>query len=189
MSNEYYEKTKEQSPTESLVRAVKILNKKGEALDLGVGAGRDSRFLVQAGFYVNAVDASEEAAKYLADIPQTSFRFHNEDIRRFEFGSEKYDIINAQRSLFFLSKVEISQIFSHLKDSLKHGGILAAQLLGDKDEGRIGRHPLSMFSKEEILELLSGFEILEINESEYDAPLASGTVKHWDSFDVIVRKQ
>jgi tellurite methyltransferase len=55
------------------------------ALDLGAGAGRDSRFLLEQGFQVTAVDASPGAANELAALPhQERMRIVTARIEEFE---------------------------------------------------------------------------------------------------------
>ena len=52
----FYSLTKDSPPWPSLVRVVSLLPQKGRALDLGAGAGRDTRYLLEQGFQVTAVD-------------------------------------------------------------------------------------------------------------------------------------
>lgn len=53
-----------------LLEAVKILNRRGNALDLGCGAGRDTKFLLDQGFIVTAIDKESQAEEYIKKIPQ-----------------------------------------------------------------------------------------------------------------------
>ena len=52
----FYKRTKDKSPSFLLVHALKHCVQRNDALDLGCGAGRDTRFLLQQGFRVTAVD-------------------------------------------------------------------------------------------------------------------------------------
>ena len=52
----FYENTKNAMPHDNIKRFIKIENKKGNAIDLGCGAGRDTVFLIKNGWNVSAID-------------------------------------------------------------------------------------------------------------------------------------
>lgn len=45
------------------------------------------------------------------------------------------------------------------------------------------------FTKKETKELFSAFEIIQFNEIEKDATIASGEEKHWHIYDIIAKKK
>ena len=51
----FYTYTKDSPPWPLLVRAASLVPRNGRALDLGAGAGRDTRYLLEQGFRVTAV--------------------------------------------------------------------------------------------------------------------------------------
>ncbi len=70
----FYTFTKDRPPWPRLEKAVSLLAHKEYALDLGYGAGRDTRYLLGQGFYVTAVDSDPHAIALLADLPQDRLR-------------------------------------------------------------------------------------------------------------------
>src|SRR4051812_10504921 len=54
--DQFYDLTRSAPPWPLLQRAVRHLEHKGDALDLGAGAGRDTIYLLEQGFNVTAVD-------------------------------------------------------------------------------------------------------------------------------------
>ena len=93
MFDEFYRVTKDWQPSDLLVRAVSYAPQKGEALDLGCGAGRDTRFLLAQGFTVTAVDANEATPAYLRELPQDRLQIVWASFEEFQFAS--YDLVNA----------------------------------------------------------------------------------------------
>lgn len=106
-------------------------------LDAGCGSGRDSRFFLEQGFRVEAIDASTEmcraAAEYIGQ-PVKCMRFDElTDVSRF-------DGIWASASLLHVEKSELPAILRKLHRALKPDGILYASFkYGDQEEERLER--------------------------------------------------
>lgn len=85
---------------------------RGKVLDLGSGYGRNALYLAKSGFFVDCVDISREAIEKLQTLSQhfglnEFIRTHISDIRRFDIGEEKYDLIISAAGLVFLSRGEL----------------------------------------------------------------------------------
>jgi SAM-dependent methyltransferase len=97
---DFYKITKDRPPWPLLVQAVSLLAHRKYALDLGCGAGRDTRFLLEQGFAVTAVDNNPHAIALLADFPRDRLRAVHASFEAFEF--ETFDLVNAHFALSFL---------------------------------------------------------------------------------------
>ncbi len=89
-------------------------------LDLGCGAGRDSKVFIDAGFTVTALEASKELA-LLAEVhigqPVLNIRYQQLHIKN------TYDGIWACASLLHCPKSQIEYVMQNCIDALKEGGV------------------------------------------------------------------
>src|SRR5690349_9661454 len=70
--------------------------KPGAAIDLGMGEGRNAIFLAQKGWRVTGVDLSDVAvaqAKKHAGEAGATLEAVNEDLDKYDFGKERWDLI------------------------------------------------------------------------------------------------
>src|SRR5579863_9222985 len=98
----FYGFTQTSPPWPLLMRAAALAPKHGRALDLGAGAGRDTRYLLEQGFQVTAVDAEPRAVALLAALPFSVDRLRvvQSSFEDFDFaGTAPYDLISAQFAL------------------------------------------------------------------------------------------
>ncbi len=86
------------------------------ALDIAAGNGRNSLFLAEHGFSVDAVDISDEGLKQFAGT-RPEIRPICADLDTFDIPAKRYDLIVNVK---FLNR----RIFPYIKEGLKKGGIL-----------------------------------------------------------------
>ena len=98
----FYRLTHDKPPSEGLVKAVSLLGHTGEALDLGCGAGRDTRYLLAQGFQVTAVDREATALAVLAEQSTPHLYLVQSAFEDFPFAH--YDLVNAHFALPFHPK-------------------------------------------------------------------------------------
>src|SRR5687768_2070499 len=98
---DYYTATEGRPPREPLVRAVESLGRPGDALDLGCGVGNDTRYLLEQGFRVTAVDADPDsfAGRQPSNDPQ--LRTIQSRFGDISLNPASYDLISAQFALPF----------------------------------------------------------------------------------------
>ena len=188
---DYLLKTKDSNPSLWLPRAIELATKKEYALDLGCGAGRDTKFLLEQGFHVIAVDENEKALEYLQNFPQENLEIVLSRFEDFDFKKESYDLINAQFSLPFTNRDSFHEVFQKIKNSLKLRGIFVGQLFGVNDDWNKSQTTKTTFhTLEEVKKLFAdaGMELLKIVEKDYDGTVADGTPKHWHTFHIMARK-
>ena len=183
---DFYKITKDKPHWPMLAQAVSLLSRKGNALDLGCGAGRDTRYLLEQGFYVTAVDSNAHAIALLADFPQDHLRAVQSSFGDFEF--ETYDLVNAQFALPFTPKARFHEVFARVKRSLLAGGIFVGQFFGVHDEWNTPENHMTFFTREQAEDELTGLKVVEFREEDVDGHVADGTPKHWHMFHIIVQR-
>lgn len=173
-----------------LPAAVMALGRTGRALDLGCGAGRDTKFLLEERFYVVAVDKSEKALEYLKELPQEHLEIKLSSFEDFDFEEGKYDLVNAQFSLPFTDRDIFPEVFRKMKASIKPGGMFVGQLFGVNDDWHKSPTTRTTFhTVEEARALFGDMEILKFIEKDYDGTIADGTPKHWHTFHILARRK
>ena len=107
-------------------------------LDFGCGAGRDTRYFLEDGCRVTAVDGSEALCKIASEytgIPVKQMLFQDLD------ETDKYDGIWACASILHLKKTELLDVFVKMKKSLKKQGLIYTSFkYGDYEGMRNGRY-------------------------------------------------
>ena len=124
-------------------------------LDLGCGSGRDTKYFLERGYEVDAIDGSKElctmASEYTG-IPVKCQLFQEFD------ETEKYDGIWACSSLLHLSLGELDDVLYRIERALKPQGILYMSFKHGVFEGeRNGRYFLD-FTEEKLNQLLENHE-------------------------------
>ena len=120
-------------------------------LDLGCGSGRDTKYFLEHGYRVDAIDGSTElcalASEYTG-IPVKCQLFQELD------ASEVYDGIWACSSLLHLSYGELDEVLYRIENALKAQGILYMSFKYGVFEGeRNGRYFLNL-TEEKLDQLL-----------------------------------
>lgn len=183
---EFYQLTKTNPPWPRLVRAVSLLGHAGEALDLGCGGGRDTRYLVAQGFEVTAVDSEAASLAALADLPRERLHLVQSTFEDFSFMS--YDLINAHFALPFTQKAQFSAVFARLKATLKPGGVFVGQFFGINDTWNTPETTMTFLTQEQAHAELAGLEIVEFEEEDQDGTTARGEAKHWHVYHIVARQ-
>lgn len=186
---EFYAKTKDRPHWPIVEQAVDMLGKKGSVLDLGCGAGRDTRWLLSQGWHVTAVDLEPAAIEMLADVAGDNLTAVQSSIADFDFQPNTYDLISAQYSLPFVPREDFFGAFERLKAALKPGGIFVGQFFGVKDSWAATRpDEMTFLTLEEAVRALEGLNVLSIEEEEKDGTTAFGDVKHWHAYHIMARR-
>jgi len=183
---DFYKITKDRPPWPLLVEAVDLLIQRKDALDLGCGAGRDTRFLLEQGFRVAAVDADPHAVALMAGFSQDHLRVVQSSFESFDF--ETYDLVNAHFALPFLSEEHFHLVFARIKQALHAGGIFVGQFFGVHDEWNTQENQMTFLTREQAQAELKGLKVLVFREEDIDSHVADGTPKHWHVFHIIAQK-
>lgn len=139
----------------------KYLNSNTSILDCGCGSGRDSKYFLEKGYKVTALDGSIELckkAKELTGLDVLCMYFQDIDF------TNEFDGVWACSSLLHVSRSDLVTVFKKLYNSLKNGGVLYASFkYGDFEGDRNGRFFTDMNEElfNEILEQVKGFTVKE----------------------------
>ncbi|MBE5970653.1 MAG: class I SAM-dependent methyltransferase [Lachnospiraceae bacterium] len=129
------------------------LPEKAYILDWGCGSGRDSKAFLEAGYDVDAVDASKKLADYAGK--KTGIKVKCQSFEELK-ARDKYDGIWACASLLHLEKNKLREAFKVAHEALKKGGIIYASFKYGEFEGeRKGRYYSDM-TEEALAKLLAG---------------------------------
>ena len=138
-----------------------LLPEKALILDFGCGSGRDTKYFLEQGHSVDAIDGTLELCKAASEytgIKVKHMYFHelNE--------CEKYDGIWACASVLHVKKKELPDIIQKMSAASKKDGIIYLSFkYGDFEGERNGRYFTDM-TEETMLELLADFPKLKVEK-------------------------
>ena len=109
----------------------------GKIMDFGCGSGRDTKYFLDKGYEVDAIDGSKELCKFASEY--TGIR-----VRQMLFEEldevELYDGIWACASMLHIEKKQLPDIMKKMAVAVKNGGIIYASFKYGEFEGvRNGR--------------------------------------------------
>ncbi len=183
----FYAATRDEPAWPRLVRAAAMFDTPGDALDVGAGAGRDTRHLLEHGWRVTAVDSSEHSLPALKRLaPLGDLRVVRSAAQ--DFVPDRYDLVNAQFSLPFVTPSLFQSTVRRLQGSVRPGGVMAATFFGPHDEWSSPGTELTFLTRAQVEALFEGWELVELTEVDEDGSTATGGPKHWHVFHVIARR-
>ncbi len=129
-------------------------------LDYGCGSGRDSRYFLQKGYRVDAMDGSMEMvriAEKTAGIPVKCMLFQELEAQN------EYDGIFACSSILHVPYEELPDIFARMKNAVKESGIIYVSFKYGTFEGyRSGRYFTDLNEErfQKLLDAVGGLTVL-----------------------------
>lgn len=189
----FHEVSKNLPPTPFLLKTLSLPNLvKGSVLELGCGSGRDTVELLKQGWNVIAVDKSEEGISNLKKIvPENgTIDCRLESFEEMSLSSHLFDLVYSRYSLSFCQRESWISVWNKIVNSMKKGSFISMHLFGVNDGFKDSKRHGSMtfFSKEDVKELLVGFEVIFNHEEEDDKESAVGQMKHWHVFTIVAKK-
>jgi SAM-dependent methyltransferase len=161
------------------------------AIDLGCGAGRDTRALLLRGWRVLAIDKQPDAVTFLRSvIPQKYKARLRTRVASFEsVRLPRCDLVNVSYSLPFCRPERFNRFWKEILGSLRSRGWFAGHFFGVRDEWA-GSTDMTFHTAAQVKALLRDLEIELFEEKEWDGRTASGKrkEKHWHVFSVVARK-
>ena len=164
-------------PNAFLEAQAHLLPKRGAALSIADGEGRNGVFLAERGLDVTSVDFSplaQQKADALAKARGVTLRFIEADMTQWEWAPEAFDVV-AGIFFQFAKPSERTKIFAGIKKTLKPGGLLLLEGYGLKQlQYKTGgpSEPERLYTREVLEEAFAGLSSIDIRE--YDAELKEG---------------
>lgn len=140
---------------------LKILTPGSYILDFGCGSGRDTKYFLEQGYKVDAIDGSSELCKLAS--AHTGIKVRQMLFQELH-AKEKYDGIWACASILHVAKNELPDILQRMYNALKSDGTIYASFkYGDFEVERSGRY-FSDFTEESFGKLVKGIHGLVIEK-------------------------
>jgi predicted TPR repeat methyltransferase len=184
----YVKKAQEQPIPIELVSSVKLLKKKGLALDIGSGSGNFSKYLIDKRFVVEAIDIADSAIKSTKEkVGESLIALIQADLNTFSIMGN-YNLILAWRSIPFLKAGNDILKYNEIKNALIKGGVFVFSVFGKEDDwAKDGT--VCVTSVKKLKAIFKGFEFVSINEKKYHGAGVSGKEKNWHFIQGVARKK
>ena len=163
---------------------LELLPKDARILDFGCGSGRDTKYFLDCGYQVDAMDGSMELCRAASEYTG----IHVKQMLFQELAEvEKYDGIWACASILHVKKVELPDIVRKMSLATKENGIMYVSFkYGDYEGERNGRYFTGM-TEISMKELLGDFPELEVEKQWITGDVRAGRGdERW--LNVILRK-
>jgi len=191
-SEEYYNKTKGNNPS-GLLKTFFFMNfdkelKGKTAIDLGAGAGNDTKYLLEKGFKVTCIDKEEKSKEIImSQITQNeNLKF---ELQEFEILKlDKADLIYSCFSLHLCNPDKFNNMMNEITNNINNNGFFVGNFLGEED-GWYGNDRMTFLPKEKALDYFKDFEIKYYAEKKYIKDLVMGEKKKWHVFEIIAMKK
>ena len=133
----FYDSTVDVDMVDFYCKFLPVVGAEGRILDLGCGSGRDTKYFVDLGYKVDAIDASKEMVRLASiksglEVKHMSFELFSPDLQ--------YDGIWACASLLHVEPKALKSMFVHISHWLNVSGVLYASFkYGDGVRVKDGR--------------------------------------------------
>lgn len=158
----------------------------GFAIDLGCGEGSDTRFLLNRGWRVHAIDGSPGVDERVrAGVPgEQAARLTTQECT-FERLDElpAADVVYSGFALPFCEPDGFGRLWHSIRESIAVCGWFAGELFGEHDEW-FGTDDMNFHDRPGVDALLDGLIVDELTEDDRDGTTFQGP-KHWHVFHVI----
>ena len=152
----YCEQTLEGNMQENYDKFLQQLPSNAYILDFGCGSGRDSKYFIEKGYKVKAIDGSIEMCKLAS-------KYINQEVICMNFEELKdintYDGIWACSSILHVEKENLSGILNKMIKALKVNGIIYTSFkIGEGFEIKEGKY-YNYLTKNEMIQILGNLNI------------------------------
>ena len=156
----------------------------GKLLDFGCGAGRDTKYFLDKGYLVDAIDGSENLCKMASEFTGINVKqmlFSDLDVEN------QYDGIWACSSILHLSKAELKDVIGRMIRATKMDGFIYTSFKYGEFEGCRGERYFTDLTEKSFHDLISGFSGIQIVDEWVSADARPGRGdEKW--LDIILQK-
>ena len=149
-------------------RFLRLLEANTSILDFGCGSGRDTKYFLEMGYQVTAIDGSAELCRLASE-------FTGIEVKKMLFqeldAMNQYDGIWACSSILHLSKKELLPVIQKMCEALKDNGIIYTSFKYGDFEGECNGRYFTDFTEKTFQEVIEKIPKLMIEE-------------HWITSDV-----
>lgn len=185
----YHDATRGAPPRDLLVRAAERLDQPGRVLDLGCGAGNDTRYLLSLGHQVTAVDAHRGTIDALSVLNEPNLTCMCGSFAEFPLEASTFDLVSAQLALPFNPPETFDAMFARLLTALAPDGYLACDLFGIDDAWNTPDSGMTFHTRAEVERLLMPLDVIELEEVREAVRLANGEEHQAHSFEIIAQRR
>lgn len=184
------------APSKSVIIATNLLRYLGlnKILVSGCAYGRNSSYLAESGFEVTGLDASPvgiDMAKDSAEAASLSIDYQVGNVYQLPFINNSFDAVFDRGLLHLMLRAERRQAIAEYRQVLKSNGvsILTVFSTDDRQYGKgveleentfdsMDGRPAHFFTKNDLLDILSGWQILMITSLRETETHGKGKHKH-----------
>ena len=160
----------------------------GEALDIGIGEGRNALYLAREGFAVEGVDVSQQALDKCRDIAEQE-KLHIQTtlskIEDYKYRKD-FDLIISIGTLHLVDTKKVSAVIQQAKEHTKMGGVHVLSVFTKKDIGATEHPELYFFDEGELRDIYKDWEV--IRSESYTIQESHGT-PHTHHMSAIIAKR
>ncbi|MEO7665051.1 MAG: class I SAM-dependent methyltransferase, partial [Candidatus Limnocylindrales bacterium] len=148
----------------------------------------ESMALLAAGWHVTAIDPTSAAADALRAAVAAEDAEHLSIITAPAQDADlpPFDLLYAGYALSFIRPEAFPRFWQHVRERLRPGGILVANVFGIRDTW-VGDPTMTFVDRAGAQRLVEGLEVIAIDEEDADGNSFDGA-KHWHVFDLVVRR-
>mgnify|MGYP003302793464 CR=1 FL=1 len=168
------------NPNKTVTEYEHLFEKNWSILDVGCGDGKNSIYLANRSYKVDAFDISETAIskiKRISERDNLKINTQIASVENFEF-EKRYDLIMSFGVFHFVNKEDWKSFVKKMKDNTNVGGVNIIQIFTDDipPTPDIAPYAIGMAKDGEIKELYANWEIIEFSsytfeEEHQDFPL------------------
>ena len=184
-TQEFIESTVNVDFQETQDKFLKLLAPKAHILDFGCGSGRDTKYFLEQGFQVTAVDGSAELCNFASaltgiEVKQMFFQELSE--------IESYDGIWACSSILHLPYTELEDVFLKMVKAVKNGGVIYTSFKYGNFEGYRNERYFTDMDEARFAEFIKDFPEIDVEELWVTGDVRPGrSAEKW--LNLILRKR